>query len=98
MAIDWKIVRAEHVERACDLASGKPIAQKPTRGLFLIRGDSYFPAKDVARVAYLLAAGKSPDSTLHFASGEATLNFLRRLGFEVERFRSPKKEPASAEK
>lgn len=84
MAIDWKIVRAEHVARACDLVA-QGSHRKPTRGLFVVHKDTLLPAKEVARVAYLEASGKGPDTELRFASGEATLNLLRRLGFHVER-------------
>lgn len=98
MAIDWKIVRAEHVERACDLVAARGATGQPTRGLFVVRDERRLPAKEVIRLAYLLASGKSPDTELRFASGEATLNLLRRLGFEVDRLGSRKNETATTEK
>ena len=98
MAIDWKIVSAGHVERACEVVSARTAARQPTRGLFVVRDERHLPAKEVARVAYLLASGKSPDTELHFASGEATLNLLRQLGFKVDRLGSGKNETATTEK
>jgi hypothetical protein len=43
------------------------------------------PAKDVARIAYLLATGRPPDAYLDFASGQSTLAMFARLGFSVDR-------------
>jgi hypothetical protein len=48
-------------------------------------GDRCLPVKEVLRLAYRLAKGLSPDVEVKFASGEASLNLLRRLGFRVER-------------
>lgn len=98
MAIDWKIVRAEHVVRACEMVSARTPSGQPTRGLFVIRDERHLPAKEVARVAYLLASGKNLATVLQFASGEATLNLLRRLGFTVNRLGNRKNKTATTEK
>jgi hypothetical protein len=48
-------------------------------------GDRKLPAKDVLRLAYCFAHGMPDDVRIQFASGETTLNRLRRLGFVVGR-------------
>jgi len=84
--INWRLVQREHVVRACELiTSGKLARPARGRGLFVVVGEHRLPAKDVARAAYLLAAGKPADAYLDFASGQSTLDMFKRLGFEVER-------------
>ena len=86
MALNWKLVGAEHVTQACELISqGKLGKALRGRGLFVQYKGKNLPAKDVARAAYLLACGKPPNSYLDFASGQSTLDMFSRLGFHVAR-------------
>jgi hypothetical protein len=84
MQLDWKSVTAEHVRQASQtiMARGR---QKPLKGLVVYIGDVGLSAKDTLREAYRLAKGMPSNAEVRFASGEATLNMLRRLGFRAER-------------
>ena len=101
MALDWNSVRAVHVTEACrQLREGvRPVRLKST-GIFIISEGKDLPAKQVMRVAYLLANNMSLDAKLRFSSGESTVKRLRSLGFQVERrngSRAPVDEPAADE-
>jgi hypothetical protein len=86
MGIDWGVVRAEHVNRACELcASGAAAARLRSKALVVRYQDRELPAKAVLQHAYRLAKGLPMDSEVRFASGDATLNLLRKLGFHAER-------------
>jgi hypothetical protein len=86
MAIDWKVVRAEHVSRACELcASGVAGSRVRGKGLVIRYRDRELPAKTVLQHAYRLAKGMPMDAEVRFASGDSTLNLLRKLGFQAER-------------
>ena len=87
MAIEWSAITATHVGRACESVAARE--RTATRGLVVFHGDRRMPAKEVLREAYRLAKGLAPDTEIRFASGEATLNVLRKLGFRAERARSP---------
>lgn len=50
-------------------------------------GDEKLPAKRTLRLAYCLAAGLPLETKLKFASGDSTLNLLRKLGFAAERLK-----------
>ena len=93
MSMNWRIVDSDHVKRACDIvASGKHGVAVRGRGLFVVHNAVRLPAKEVARVAYLLATSKPLDAPLRFASGESILNLLRKLGCRVERAPAPAQE------
>lgn len=86
MALDWSTVKPEHVARACELlAAGQHIPRVQAKGLFVVFGHENLPAKQVMRLAYCLANNMPLNATPKFASGEATLNLLRGLGFSVTR-------------
>jgi hypothetical protein len=86
MALNWDLVRAEHVREACVLvASGQHAPRSTAKGLFVSHDGRELPAKHVLRLAYLLAHRLPLDSSLRFASGEGTLSRLRALGFAVTR-------------
>lgn len=83
--INWRLVQRERVVRACEMiTNGKLVRPARGRGRFVV-GERCLPAKDIARTAYLLAAGKPADAYLDFASGQSTLSMFKRLDFEVER-------------
>ena len=84
MQLDWKSVTAEHVRQASQSMVARG-SQKPIKGLVVYIGDDGLSAKDTLREAYRLAKGLPSNSEIRFASGEATLNMLRRLGFRAER-------------
>lgn len=94
MAIEWNVITATHVRQACESVAARARARDRDKGLVVISGDRRLPAKEILREAYRLAKGLPPDAEINFASGEATLNVLRRLGFRAERL-SPrvKREP-----
>lgn len=96
MALNWNSVRADHVTRACELIlAGEQGAGAKARGITVeFRGRS-LPAKEVLRVAYLLANNLKPDTPLRFASGEGTIQRLRRLGFRAGRIRPPANAPSA---
>jgi hypothetical protein len=88
--VNWKTVQREHVLKACSLAStGKLDRTLRGRALFLLFNGQRLPAKDIARVAYLLAVGRRPDAYLDFSSGQSTLDMFKKLGFEVVRTSGP---------
>jgi hypothetical protein len=86
MAIDWNAVRPEHVHRACEICvSSRGTARPRGKGLIVRYRDQDLPAKTVLQHAYRLAKGMPIDAEVRFASGDATLHLLRRLGFQAER-------------
>lgn len=94
MAVSWKVVTAQHVAKACELVAARSAGER-SRGLFVLQGGKRLPAKEVARVAYLLATEQPLDTRLRFASGQTMLEFLRKHGCEVERIGTER--PRSAE-
>lgn len=85
MAIEWNVVTAQHVREACDALAARGHTRDRDTGLVGYAGDRRLPAKEVLREAYRRAKGLEPDADVHFASGEATLNVLRKLRFRAER-------------
>jgi hypothetical protein len=86
MSLNWRTIRTNDVEQACELVeSGEQAARTPAKGIFLIRNGRQLPAKQVLRLAYCLANKLPLDSKLKFASGESSINLLRGLGFAVDR-------------
>jgi hypothetical protein len=88
MKLDWKTVRSEHVQRACEfLLRSERGSRARATGLFILIENERIPAKHALRLAYCYANNLPVETDVNFASGEATLNVLRRLGFTVERKR-----------
>jgi hypothetical protein len=85
MAIEWSSVTATHVRQACDSVVARDLTRDRDTGLVIFAGERRLPAKEILREAYRLAKGLAPDAQVNFASGEATLNVLRKLGFRAER-------------
>lgn len=91
MAIEWSAITAGHVQQAFEsIAARHPNADRST-GLVVYSGERRLPAKEILREAYRLAKGLAPEAEINFASGEATLNVLRKLGFRAERLSSPRR-------
>jgi hypothetical protein len=84
MAIDWSVITDADVRRACDLVASRRTRDKES-GLVVFAVGCRLPAKEVLREAYRLAKGLPDDAEVKFASGEVTLNVLRRLGFPAKR-------------
>ena len=86
MALNWNTVKAEHVARACqELREQNIPLRSKTRGISILFEGEFLPAKQVIRLAYLIANDMPLDTKLKFTSGESTVTRLRKLGFEVER-------------
>jgi hypothetical protein len=84
MKVNWSVLNQEHVQRACELvAASKKNARG--QGIVVLHRGARLPAKEVARVAYLLATSQPLDTRLVFSSGDSTINRLRKLGCTVER-------------
>jgi hypothetical protein len=88
MALNWNSVRAEHVTRACELIGGEQGARARARGIVVEFGGQSLPAKEVLRVAYLLANNLKTTTPLRFTSGEGTIQRLQRLGFRAGRIQA----------
>jgi hypothetical protein len=86
VALDWSIIKPEHVTKAAELISAKLQHREPkSKGLLVeVRGNT-LPAKGVLRLAYSLAHGIPVDAVPKFASGDGTLRILEELGFKVGR-------------
>jgi hypothetical protein len=89
MALDWSVVEADHVRNACSQVAASGSRQR-VKGIVVWCNDQALSAKEVLRVAYRLANNLSQDAEVKFASGEATLNLLKRLGFQAERLQDSK--------
>ena len=89
MPIEWSAITATHIRQACEIVAASAKAEDRNGGLVVFVGDRKLSAKEILREAYRLAKGLAPDAEINFASGEATLNLLRRLGFRAERLSSP---------
>lgn len=86
MALNWKILRSEHVAQAAAIVRTQLAGGKASRhGIFVIVGSDLLPAKKVVREAYCIAANLPRSSHLKFASGESTIKLLQTLGFEAGR-------------
>lgn len=90
MTIEWDAITAAHVHKACEEVVATAGKVDRDKGLVIYSGDRRLPAKKIVREAYRLAKGLDPDADIDFASGEPTLNLLRRLGFRAERLSSRK--------
>jgi hypothetical protein len=84
VTLNWKSISADHV-RAALKQVGTSRTGNRTSGLVIVDGDRSLPAKEVLRVAYLLANKLPPDAKVKFSSGDGTLKVLRDLGFHAER-------------
>lgn len=85
MALNWNIIRPEHAKKACELVASGERPRAPAKGIFVMHEGQWLPAKQVQRIAYLLAKKMDLDSNVRFASGEGTINLFKRLGLRVER-------------
>jgi len=88
MTIDWDSITASDIRKACEEAVATGGKADRDKGLVIYAGERRLPAKGIVREAYRLANGLDPSAKIDFASGEATLNLLRRLGFRAERLSS----------
>jgi len=84
MALNWKSVTADHVRQACKQVATSASGKRSSRIVIDFEGQK-LPAKEVQRTAYLIANRLPSGTELKFSSGDFTLNFLRGLGFQVER-------------
>ena len=89
MALNWKSVTAEHVRTALKQVGASRIGNRTSR-LVIVDADRSLPAKEVLRVAYLLANKLPADAKIKFSSGDGTLRVLRDLGFHAERIEAAK--------
>lgn len=81
----WDIVTREHLVKACESLKAERMPATRLRTLVVVFQGQELSAKKVVKIAYCLANGIPIESNLKFASGEGTLNLLRRRGFEVKR-------------
>ena len=84
MALNWSSVRAEHVQKACDIVRAENKSAKSS-GLYVVIEHDRFPAKKVVKLAHCFANSLPVDSQLKFSSGDGTMKLLNRLGFTTER-------------
>jgi len=86
MAIKWNSIGTDHVTRAFELLAKDSVNHnRGGRSLFVTHQGLSLPAKDVMRLAYLLANRLPPDTKVKFSSGEGIMARLTSLGFAVER-------------
>ena len=96
MALNWNTVRAEHVAEACEHLVGAGEGRRAkTKGLIVTYKETSLPAKEVLRVAYLLANRLPSENKLKFTSGQGTIDRLKALGFAADRLASGPAEPAA---
>jgi hypothetical protein len=88
MGLNWASVKADHVTQACEmlLHSAVPRSKLGSNLVVSYRG-KHLPAKAVLRLAYCLANNIGSEKQLKFASGETSIQRLRSLGFQAERFK-----------
>lgn len=85
MNIEWSAIDAAHVQQAFEAIAARPRVQGRHTGLVVYSGETCLPAKEVLREAYRIAKHLPSEAAVNFASGEATLGKLRKLGFRAER-------------
>lgn len=85
MPIEWNVITPAHVTQACESVAARRRGADRDTGLVVFAGEMRLPAKEIVREAYRLAKNLPPDAEINFASGEATLTMLRKLGFRAER-------------
>jgi hypothetical protein len=83
MGLNWKTVRAEHVDKACQIVAAKK--SSAASGIVVWYEQQALPAKQVLRIAYRLANELSENYEVRFSSGDPTLRLLEALGFRAER-------------
>ena len=88
--IEWRAVTSVHVQKACEAVAARNLTADHNTGLVVFAGERRLPAKEVLREAYRMAMGLAPDAKIKSASGESTLNVIRKLGFRAERMSSRK--------
>jgi len=86
MGINWEVITEKHVAEACKAVAQRTAAGKaPRRGLVVSFDGQMLPAKDVAKMAHLIAIGKPLDYQVDFTSGESLLTRLRVRGCDAMR-------------
>lgn len=85
MAMDWRAITESDVRKACEIVEKQVLGHDRSAGLVIYAGERRLPVNEVLCQAYRSAKGLSSGVKVEFASGEASLNVLRRLGFRVER-------------
>ena len=78
------------IGKGCSRRSSVEISRsaREARGLIVTYKDKQLPAKVILRMAYRLANNIPSETKLKFSSGEASLQFLRSLGFRAERLQT----------
>jgi hypothetical protein len=86
MAIDWKVLRPEHVSQACEIWLTTATSTRVRgKGLVVRYRNRELPAKAVLQLAYRVAKGLPMGAEVRFASGDGTIRLLKSLGFEAGR-------------
>lgn len=88
MGLNWKSVKAVHVNQACEALLNSAGPKPKPGGLIVIYKDKQLPAKAILERAYCLANNIPPETKLKFASSESSLQLLRSLGFRAERLQT----------
>ena len=84
-AIDWSLIKKEHVTEACNLYdTGYRLPSHPARNTFLLFRNKKYPAKFIRGLAYELATGRKLRPSEDYSGGIETASFLSDVGFEVE--------------
>lgn len=90
----WNNVKREHVIKAIQkFGKLSPDYPKP-RNTFLVYNDKIYPAKHIRGLAFEIANDKEIKKS-EYSGGQETVNFFRKLGFEVEYKRTRIKEASS---
>jgi len=83
LAIDWKRITAEDVERAIQIFETENKQYPKAKNTFLLLNGKKYPAKHIRALAYRAANGVDiPKSS--FTGGVETARFFEDLGFSVE--------------
>ncbi len=87
----WNNVKKEHVIKAIQkFEKLNPDYPKP-RNTFLVYNGKRYPAKHIRGLAFEIANNKEIKKS-EYSGGKETVNFFRKLGFEVEYTRARIKE------
>ncbi len=86
MPIEWSVITTNHVQQACESVAAR--RSDRNTGLVVYAGERRLPAKEGLREADRGAKGLASIAAVNVASGEATLNVLRKLGLRAERLSS----------
>ncbi|MEO0115354.1 MAG: hypothetical protein ABIK93_07740 [candidate division WOR-3 bacterium] len=79
----WNNIKREHVIKAIQkFEKLNPDYPKP-RNTFLVYNGKIYPAKHIRGLAFEIANNKEIKKS-EYSGGQETVNFFKRLGFEVE--------------